>query len=314
MQSYYENDWRNLVDPIEAAEEALEIIRQGEAVAFIGSGVSMGCYPTWEKSVRVLCEACQVEPLRVSNREEDISPDELMLKSDECKKNNEELYYQVLRELFGYIHNQPRRTYDLIIKLPFKNFVTVNIDPLLADKCRLFKEKLELRVYPDLKSTYLDRGGVYYIHGMINPYEDSTQYIVFSKSEFDEAYGDVSLLPGFLKELFTYYNIIFIGCRLKEDKLSYTMKVAKEIREEKLTRKTKDAYKRFIMLSMKIDKVGNRLLHKEQDETAYYRDLGIDVIRYNPLDENHTGLDIILENWCKLINTDFPSLWEENNE
>lgn len=307
----YPNNWTDLVEPVEVAQQALEIIRSGQAVAFIGSGVSKGCYPAWEESVKVLCKACQVKPPQASDSEEDISPDELMLKSDECKKNNKELYYQVLKELFGYIHNQPRRTYDLIIKLPFKSFVTVNIDPLLADKYRFFKEKLKLYVYPELKSTYLDRGGVYYIHGMINPYEDSTQHIVFSKSEFDEAYGDVSLLPGFLKELFTYYNIIFIGCGLREDKLSYIMKVAKEIREKKLRFKNRDTCKHFIILSMKIDKVGNRLLHKEQVETIYYQDLGIDVIRYNPLDENHTGLDIILENWCKLINTDFPSLWEE---
>jgi len=161
VQSYYENDWRNLVNPIEAAEEALEIIKQGKAVAFIGSGVSMGFYPSWEEIIKKLCEKCGIKFKEGSSSEEFIKI------AEDCKQKNEKMYYNTLIQLLGKEPPVVRRTYILLLSLPFKGYITINLDPMLATGARDLKGIHQPFVYPSLPYNKLNNGQVFYIHGFL---------------------------------------------------------------------------------------------------------------------------------------------------
>lgn len=287
MQRQYENDWRNLVDPIEAAEEALEIIRQGKAVVFIGSGVSRGYYPSWGESVVKLCEACGIDPPKSIDIE---NPKKLIKKAEECKRRNENAYYHMLKELFSIKFNAIRNTYILLLKLPFKAYITTNFDPMLATTWTYLTGKDRFYAYPNLPYRELSNGQIFYIHGYIYGHiEECCNQIkvVFAKSEFDEAYNnEQSLLPAFLQQLFTYEHVIFIGCRLGEPQLYKILKIIKSI---KLQHFNQHHLQHYILLS-----------EEERNKEYYYEKVGIKVIYYKKIDEKYIGLDKILEGWCDL--------------
>lgn len=286
MQSYYENDWRNLVDPIEAAEEALEIIKQRKAVAFIGSGISRGYYPSWGESVVELCKACGIDPPGSIDIE---NPEKLIKKAEECKRQNEETYYHKLKELFGTEFNGIRNTYILLLRLPFKAYITTNFDPMLATTWTYLTKKNKFYAYPNLPYRELSNGQVFYIHGYIHGYikESCTQIkVVFAKSEFEEAYNkEQSLLPAFLQQLFTYERVIFVGCRLGEPQLYRILEIIKNIKSQHFNQHHLQHY---------------ILLPEGEGNKEHYEKMGIKVIYYKKINKKHIGLDKILEGWCDL--------------
>ena len=46
------------VEPPELPPDLQQSIRNGQCVAYIGSGASAGCYDFWDKLVNNLCEHC----------------------------------------------------------------------------------------------------------------------------------------------------------------------------------------------------------------------------------------------------------------
>ena len=156
-----------LLSQLTPKEEAVKLRRitlGGRAVAFIGSGISIKCYPSWSETIKELCDRCGVTITQTTN------PEALIRKAEECKEANEALYYGTLKELFSNTHPQPRVTYDLLLKLKFKSYVTTNLDPLLAYKASIIRDELKCYVYPDLPYHKVESGGIFYIHGTVSSY------------------------------------------------------------------------------------------------------------------------------------------------
>jgi len=279
-------NWIELVDCPDIAQEAFTIVRNEEAVAFIGSGISAKCYPSWGEIIKKLCENCGV------SYSENINSENFIEKAEECKQKHEDKYHETLADLLGKQTTIFRFTCDLLLRLPFKSYITVNLDPMLAIRAQYLNKKSEIFVYPFLKNEGIRNGNIFYIHGSLGEFSHNPKKIVFSKSEFEEAYVDKGILESFLIQLFAFNNVIFFGCRLSEPPLYKLLEVIKKnIEQISHAFPGTSLPKRFIFLAKD---------EGDKELDSYYKRIGINLIRYNKINEDHRGLDKILENWCDL--------------
>ena len=175
--------------------ELVELIRQKKCVAFLGSGPSIGCYKDWPDLINHLCEQCGSER-RVDF---DSLADAYLDAAQDARDRDLDRYHKVLGERFGTRQEHINELYNAIVDLPFKSYVTTNLDPKLgraASRAQL-RCRLPVMAYPNLDRAWINDRSVYYIHGFIH--EGSVpvlRSIVLAKSEFEEAYDRHSNLVG----------------------------------------------------------------------------------------------------------------------
>lgn len=204
-------------------------IRDGNCVAFIGSGASDDCYGAWHKLVNKLCKRCDSK-CKVSKTS---LPEELLDAAEDAKKNSSKKYHTCLCEHFGHPITRTNPLYDAILSCNFRSYLTTNLDPLLADRSCLSALRCndEIQWYPnELPILLIDQRTIYYLHGYIGEHAENLQdgSIVLSRSEFDKAYRPNSMLNRFLIETIGQQNICFIGCRLREPAINRVLNICKE--------------------------------------------------------------------------------------
>lgn len=294
----------------EISEELLEFIDEGKHTAsWIGSGLSICAgYPGWKETVNELCSACDVEPMDLSEKD----PDVFMEKAEKCKENDLVAYHKTLARLFGEPPTSEKRfAFDYIMKLPFKCYITTNFDPLLHQTAKLFGYN-NLIEYPTILPAMLERYKklICYLHGLARLDETITvEDLIITKSDFDAAYKEGGIISFFLLNLFTSFNVIFIGCSLNDEYIKETFRRTQKILEEiKLRGGTLLEHpKRYAILPKSYkestDDRGEikvvRDKTTEDFENKYFNNLGVEVRRYKP-DDKHTQVDIILEKMCRL--------------
>lgn len=208
-------------------------IRNGKCVVFIGSGASVGCYDSWHMLVRTLCRQCQSN-YAISDAS---SADELLDAAEDAKLTNNKEYHAHLCSHFGRnILINP--LYDALLACNFKSYLTVNYDPVLAERYRLSRIQCndEMQWYPyDLNPLLIENRTVYYLHGYIRQGATIVNDgdIVLSRSEFDRAYRPNHVLARFLIETFSRQDLCFVACRLQEPTFKYVMNVCKEEQRER---------------------------------------------------------------------------------
>jgi len=186
--------WRRLIlrdrDLQEIQSELWPLIGAGDCIVWIGSGLSKNIgYPEWTKAIEEICAACGVSYLDPA---EDKTADNLISKAEECKNANHGVYKQKLSSLFGTSMPITRRAYSLLMKLPFRGYITTNFDPLLSDAAAMAGNRV-LQAYPDLNPIGIDNTNtVFYIHGIARvgqtPVGDN---LVLARSDFDQAYAGI---------------------------------------------------------------------------------------------------------------------------
>lgn len=210
------------ITPQATIETLWNLIKDGDCVAWIGSGLSAGAdYPSWEKIIRDLCDACNVTSLG----EDEASTEVLQTKADECKDHAPNKYYHTLATHFGKPISKTRLAYQLLLKLPFKAFVTTNYDPLLMYAGEIENHPKVFR-YPSLPTDALScsPAAIVYMHGLAR-YRDPITHdeiatgkdLVLSKSEFDAAYE--GMLRSFLEQMLAFRKVLFLGCGLREPEI-----------------------------------------------------------------------------------------------
>ena len=191
------------------------MIEGGNCVAWIGSGLSKDAgYPSWFEAVEKLCLNCGLQELGIFNEE---PAEKLMEKAENCKSTSLDKYQGTLARLYGREVTTTRHAFYLLMKLPFRGYITTNFDPLLSTAGATFG--YDLYSYPDLPLMELrgNRHPIYYIHGLaLRDGKPRGDNLVFSRSEFKAAYEDSDILRSFLVQLLTYCSIFFIGCSLAE--------------------------------------------------------------------------------------------------
>jgi hypothetical protein len=289
-------------EPLAIAQKILNFVDSVECVAWIGAGFSALEYPSWKQLITDLCIGCGIDP-PTSDK-----PEELINKAQQCKECNPDTYRTILYKSFEEPRSIPRN-YLYITKLSFQGYVTTNYDPLLSlaiQESILESNIYNIYYYPSLRFDKLNNRetSVYYIHGAINADRDLN--IVLTKDEFDNAYGVAGMTNSFLVQLFTFKNILFLGCRLSEAEIDFTLSRVHSIQEqiEATFGPGLRIPKKIILLPAQIATIGKeeqRNYDNEQDEEERLCSLGFEVIRYKPGD-NYSQLDIIIKNMCELAN------------
>lgn len=264
-----------------AADEIWKFITTGWCVGWIGSGLSVPCgYPSWEQAVERLCVVCLVgKNVPATN-----DPARLIDLAEDCRQANRDVYFATLAELYGNTTIQVPVTYVHLGNLPLHGLVTTNIDPLLYQSTG----PRRLIAYPEgLYLSDVTPEAVVYLHGIArrNGKPDGSR-VVFSRTEFENAYSRHSL-PDCLAQMLGRYRTLFIGCRLGEKYIDDIFQRVKRIYDaHPEVRRTE----RRILLADSVDDA-----FKKAQESRLAQ-IGITVIRYPAIDQDHIGLAEVLEN------------------
>ncbi|MEI6808094.1 MAG: SIR2 family protein [bacterium] len=291
----------------------------GELIAFVGSGTSNGVYDSWSSLVGRIYKAC------VGRDAPDLgsaNPQRLIELAEVAKQTSSAVYHRTIAEVFAR-QPQTRCVYQYLAKAGFRNYVTTNFDCLIADALAQLETDARSRssvVFPypgPLLPALQEKKTVVYIHGYVGPDSVPSEEnpVVLASSEFALAYEDESPLKSFLTQLFVEYAVCFIGCRLQELPLRSVLSAATRIRRTRKQKFSRPLQPLFILLetwsaSTQLAEEKNcprRALSgteqieiaTEQDETRYYQDMGLNVVRYAPV-ANHLGLDILAKKWAKI--------------
>jgi SIR2-like domain len=301
------------MDGLQLPQELRDVIRSRNCVAFVGSGLSAGCYDRWHDLVNALCTRCGCE-LRV---DEDSPADSLLAAAQAAKDLDEPAYFRYLGEHFGRPVGSAPFLYDAILSLPFKCYLTVNFDPLLALKCRTAARKCDPNIwaYPNLDRLAMRKRSIHYLHGFIS--ESSAPVngtVVLSRDEFDAAYSDNSSLTRLLLSTLENDPIVFIGCLLREPVMAPLFELCKRNQQNRIqiSRAKGNAAttppQRFIVLprfGITADRssgVGADEARKERtaDEDARFSSMGITPVWYQAAGADHSSLLHALERLAEL--------------
>jgi hypothetical protein len=304
------------------------LLWEGEVIAFVGAGLSNKVYPLWRELVLRLCIRCGI-PQDEGNIER-LSSTELMQMCDKARERKPVEFGNVLTETFAR-KSTTRVAYRLLVQANFRNYVTTNFDCLLADEVEQYAEEGPIRekavfAYPMCTGkAFHRRKTATYIHGYCTPgHPSSNQTLVLGASDFESAYRGDSMLPGFLNALFLDYPVCFIGYQLQEPALQRALDHAASIRSRLRVEHREQVYPMFILLEewpalpeecqvrqllrVEGEQIRDIVVKTEEDETAFYENFGLKVIRY-PLRPEHLGLDELLRKWAKFSE---PSIYRRD--
>lgn len=279
-----------------------QLLQSGTCVAYLGSGLSASVFPDWPDLVSKLCSACECETA-VNGKS---SASELLLAADDARTANSDRYHQCLSETFRtFAITNP--LYRLLLRTPFKSYITSNFDPLLAYEARdeSFGCKHVL-VYPNLNREYIDKRAVFYLHGLIDEDTPPTATsIVLTHSDFTRAYEPNSPITNFLIETFKYDPICFVGCSLREPSLEAVFRICGQQRDALRRAGGGSPPPRYILRPTELLTVAPQAdleaarAQRTLEEEEFYRGYDIRVVRYDQKD-GHVGLRALFEQVTKL--------------
>lgn len=309
---------------LELPDELRTLILSEGCVAFIGSGLSAGCYHSWPDLINELCARCGC----TSRVTQSSTGDALLDAAQDAKNMNEQGYYEFLGEHFGRPAEYASLLYDALLCLPFSCYVTVNLDPLLALKCRTAKIACNTNImaYPSLDRKAMTKRSIHYMHGYIREGETPLPgTIVLSRGEFDEAYEANSNLMTFLIPTLVNEPILFIGCRLQEPTMAQVFQICKEQQKRRLglsmeCGQSKEAPPRkFILLPESPIENAQGQIHIEESRAAaakedrYYQEvLDVRPVRYAVPGNDHSALRFAFERLGGLPETAPTHGWKGN--
>jgi hypothetical protein len=255
--------------------------------------MSAPVYPDWTKLVNGLCRSCGISARVVQS-----SPVSAFLNAaEDARRADIDRYHAYLGIVF---RRSPRSSefYSTLLRIPFKSYITVNFDSLLAHENRKPEQRCApLMAYPNiLDRAAINSRAIYYIHGLIGPDEPPRPgSVVLSKSEFAKAYHEHGLLRAFLIQTLTYDPICFFGCQLREPALHQLFAICNQHQAELLELARGSRPPRYILLPTASRRESCAQMTERKKEDERYEAIGIKVVRYDPIDKGHIGLLNLLE-------------------
>lgn len=294
----------------EVFAEILQSIRQRRCAAVVGAGLSRNSYyPSWVGLLHELAnyvwELCEVR----------VHPSEDLYEwAERCKAElTEEQYTDFFVAQFGEDAGRlpTNPVYEDLDHIPFTSIVTTNYDTCLLHATRRNGTLREVHSFPQLDASYLrapEPGHIFHIHGLIHP--DSPQVsarsVVFTKSEYEEAYLRQRELPGFLYQLVKNHDLLFIGFSLQDkflrDQIERTwqarLRDSQEMAEIGFHLPERNHYAILPALESSEAELHTSSDDRglaEQVEDSWFGQYGIRAIRYEPINELHVGLARVVE-------------------
>jgi hypothetical protein len=275
----------DVLTPNQIAEALLATVNGNNCIAWIGSGLSRPIFDDWVRAVSRLCDACGVPSLGSSVAKPDA--DQLMDKAEECKRADGSTYAATLARIYGMPGVLTRRAYPILMKAPFKAYVTTNLDPLLSEAASVEGFGSVYR-YPTLRPPEIERCNkpIFYMHGHASPEgTPSGDSLVFCRSEFEQAYGEAGVVRNFVVNLLMNYPIVFIGCNISEPEIHQQFLRVHQMLSQMETAGAPPPPPRFILAETIISATtGKRDDGAEDVQIQRFQELGMSVLRYDPVE------------------------------
>jgi len=287
-------------------EELLTSIRSGNCAAFIGSGLSKNAnYPTWGELLLNFSSFVEQRTGKI------VTPsDDYYLWAEKCKEtlDDDQQYQEFLLDQFGPHANRQNTTdsYIDIDRIPYSALITTNYDPCIINASRSNSTKRKLHSYPILDAGCLhaeSNGHIFHIHGIICPdiYPLDPKNIIFTQSEYDDAYAIGEEVPNFLYQLVKNHDLLFLGFSLDDkyllDQVQRIWKIRNEQEQRLLAAGLKlPTRKHYAILPTRVEKseIGfvkrQEIHHEDLSDDQRFSDYGITVLRYKEHTTVHRNL------------------------
>lgn len=263
---------------------------------FVGSGLSAFVHRNWKSLVQKLCKECLGE----CTLPKEPSPFELQTEAQKAHDKNPKRFCAVFWKLFP---SSPEAAvapgYLRLVSMNFASIFTTNYDHGLCLANSLPQNSSNYRdvfVYPDLKTTAVGSGGIFYLHGKpTHPSFDSDR-IVLTKRSFDRAYSDPRL-KRLLESMWTEVNLVIIGAQLQEPELRSLLEQAEMLCRLWQDGSTSPPPRRVIILPRSAER-------GQRSADVYRTSLGLEVLTYETKwgnsGENHEQLHFFLDRVAQL--------------
>lgn len=271
---------------VEAARDSLkQLVLGGRCVAFLGAGISYPVGKKWKELVEEIAKRCGT-----------VVEHSLPETIDRCIESNLEMCNAAMRDLLPRANSVVRNAITQVMRLPFSAIITTNFDPWIHGQSRT-SDFSRSHVYPDLPLREGLRNGIYYVHGYFDSErrDACVRKLVFGKRSFDQAYYGDSLLQGFLLQVFSYENVLFVGIDPLEPHLSEILQKSMAIQR---TFQSQSRPLRFITLAREGGADGEDLVRQDV-RVEKMRALGIETIQFGRSDGGWSGVDRMLEEWVR---------------
>jgi hypothetical protein len=256
----------------------------------------------WTETVKSLLAGCGLK------YNEDVSHPELV---DQCIDRSETTCDQVLHELFPTHVAKSRPATGYLLRLPFKAVLTTNFDPWI----RLHSREgyfTKLHIYPALSLTEGLKGHLYYLHGYFDDGPASSiRHLVFGERSFQAAYDSSSLLSGFLLQVFTYENVLFVGFDPTERRIAEILRMSQPLRQRiaDLTRSSLGEPMLPQRLALwKAPEAKEPVAQATEDaKISQLKTLGVEPVLYRREQADHRGLERLLAGWLEAVPDERPA-------
>ncbi|MEX2109270.1 MAG: SIR2 family protein [Gemmatimonadaceae bacterium] len=256
-------------------------------MAFIGAGLSIPMSDEWAKLVEGLAAKCGVK-----------AGTDLYATVDDCLDADPSACDEFMRERFPFVHTINRTALGLVARLPFKSLLTTNFDAWLWLQSER-EDFVEVLIYPQITLTGGLAKRIFYLHGQFDEQRDTrTSDLVFGKRSFEAAYSPGSILPGFLLDVFTFLNVVFVGFTPTETYISEILRRSNQIHRQIEATGRKITVKRYSLEPDWKDTSPEWKAH--QVKLRALSDLSIEPCLYDPVAADRRGLDRLLYGWLQL--------------
>lgn len=270
------------------------VLTPRKCVAFIGSGMSIPPAGNWRQLVTKIAEACKI-PI-----DESTDPNTYPDLIDEFIETNIHACNYGLREFLPSFSTSTRTAVTQLHRFSFKAILTTNFDPWIQKQSREVQYSKMSWIYPDLPLSCGIDERIYYIHGFFDSEDPlaSIADLVLGKKSFEEAYSELSLLPGFLLNTFVYENILFVGINPTEPHISKLLRHSIKLRQQIFINGRRSP-KRYILVPQNTDESDFGKIAQASNEVETLRSLEIEPVYYDGTKKDYSGIEILLEGWAK---------------
>lgn len=310
-------------------EAMLRLIESGEAIAFVGAGLSRPLYPAWLGFLKKLAEEASSMTGVVFKPPPGVTEMDLLGYAEaiqqHCRNHDPSLigYYAIIGRSFGGVPERCTDKQRRLVRLPFRGFVTTNYDEGLEEalldagskhaNCRVvIKREDDHHTVSDFLLSLNDGSKhlrVAHLHGI----HDQTRHIILTRSDYAKAYltplterdprrlDDWPLHRKLVWALLATRRLVFFGTSLDDPVLKGVMEaVARDLW-------TGGQAIHYAVLSLDTDSL-NRL----QSEQAELRRYGVQAVYYENLDGTYAALDQLIGEALERCGKQDPMQWLED--
>lgn len=250
----------------------IEALENGELVVFAGAGVSMGSpsdHPNFVGLAQQIADRQLTEP-------EKNHVDEFLGSLVEGGREVHDLAHEILSKPDSKPTSLHRSLLSLFRPTGILRIVTTNFDTHFTKASHELFPEIETYYAPALPlGSYFD--GLVYLHGSV---EKTSSRLILTDRDFGRAYLTDGWATRFLRELFSYYTVLFVGYSHNDPVMKYLA--------------------RGLPLNN-----NKRYAFSEPNKEGEWRYLGIEPIVYplqNGQDDEHSSLNDAIEKWSILSN------------